>query len=103
MHEGNIRKVITVNKTYKPSVTCTITYEFNYGSVSNNLKDRPISNPSSNRPEFCGVCQECLWTYDMELHYDSKHSGVECPENFLISVDEREKVLNLSVNLVYLR
>ncbi len=63
-------------------------------TVSNNLKDRPISNPSSNRPEFCGVCQECLWTYDMELHYDSKHSGVECPENFLISADEREKVLN---------
>ena len=90
MHEGNIRKIITGNRTYKPSVACTLFKEFNYASVLK--EDRPLSNPSSNRPEFCDVCQECLWSYDMELHYESKHPGVECLMK--ISPDEREKVLN---------
>ena len=91
LHSGSVQKITTRNKASKAIVDCPYFKSFNYQSVLKLTK----SNPSSNRPEFCSVCNSCLWSYNMLLHFQEKHHDVPCP--FLISELEREAVLNFKI------
>ena len=91
LHSGNVQKITTRNKASKAIVDCPYFKSFNYQSVLKLTK----SNPSSNRPECCSVCNSCLWSYNMLLHFQEKHHDVPCP--FLISELEREAVLNFKI------
>lgn len=49
------------------------------------------SSPCTNRPVNCTICDETYWSYNIYIHYNEKHSGVECP--FLINEEEKSFVL----------
>ena len=86
-----MQKITTRNKASKAIVDCPYLKSFNYLSVLKLTK----SNPSSNRPECCNICNSCLWSYNMILHYKEKHHDVTC--QLLISEAERETVLNFKI------
>lgn len=47
----------------------------------------------TNRPEWCNAdaCKSvCVWTYNMETHYQKYHTGKNVPSGFLISENERK-------------
>ena len=48
------------------------------------------TNPSSNRPENCTMCNSCVWSYNFLLHYQERHHGVVC--TILIKEEEFEVV-----------
>ena len=75
LHPGNVRKITTRGKDFKPIVDCQYFYKFSYAAVMKNT----LSNPLSNIPDCCPCCGCCVWTYEMMLNYQDKHNGVPFP------------------------
>ena len=45
--------------------------------TNNNLV---LSNPCSNRPVHCELCETVYWSYNLASHYLLIHPGIKCPE-----------------------
>ena len=52
-------------------------------------------SPCTNHPDNCSICKNVYWTYNMEEHYKFSHPSVTSP--FLLSDDEKKKVVNLLI------
>jgi hypothetical protein len=57
--------------------------------------------PCTNRLIFCPSCDEILWSYNVGLHYDKFHLGIDSAifENLVASRAELQAVLNFGVKL----
>ena len=57
--------------------------------------------PCTNRLIFCPSCDEILWSYNVGLHYDKFHLGIDSAifENLVASRAEIQAVLNFGVKL----
>jgi Pyruvate/2-oxoacid:ferredoxin oxidoreductase delta subunit len=43
----------------------------------------------ANCSAFCPICKTMVWKYVMELHYSTKHAGIDLPTHFMIGPLER--------------
>ena len=91
LHSGNVQKSCTRNKASKAISDCQYYYNFSYRSVLKLTK----SNPSSNRPGNCSICNFCVWSYNFLLHFHEKHQGVACP--IIISEEERDVIIQYKI------
>jgi hypothetical protein len=86
-----IRLVVTSGKgknaTWGPFSDCKYFKSFALKSSTNLSKNTPCSN----RPVNCSICNETYWSYNISIHYNEKHSSVECP--FIIKDEEKNLVL----------
>ena len=85
---------------YPPSLIDNFTLKTNNNINNNNLWYRSVlkltkSNPSSNRPENCSICNCCVWSYNFLLHFHEKHQGVACP--IIISEEERDVIIQYKI------
>ena len=91
LHSGNVQKSCTRNKASKAISDCQYYYNFSYRSVLKLTK----SNPSSNRPGNCSICNCCVWSYNFLLHFHEKHQGVAFP--IIISEEERDVIIQYKI------
>jgi hypothetical protein len=78
-----------VNGTYKTASNCKYFYPFSMKSCTK----QSTNNPCSNRAYICQLCNNtAIWTYNLALHYEQKHEGMDCP----VKITTEEKNLILS-------
>jgi hypothetical protein len=69
------------SQTKTPFSTCEAFVKFSMAAAAK-ISDR---SPCTNRPIECLACKEIFWSYNMELHYASKHPKVNIPTEFEIT------------------
>ena len=81
-----------------PSKKQSGTGQIRWGSAAKQTNNAPCTNT----PIECVACDATnpgrwVWKYNMALHYSRVHSALECPSEFTVTADEREKVLSWSL------
>ena len=61
---------------------------------ANNSTER---SPCTNRPVICKQCNECVWSYNIKIHFDESHPGILIIENLYPNDFEIKQVLSLKV------
>ena len=87
LHKLRIRQF---NIATKPKSNCSYFFTFNLKPTSNGS----IRSPCTNRPIVCEICNECIWSYNINYHYQSKHNLNDVPNELKITEDEKKRVLS---------
>ena len=78
------------NKILKVWSDCEYYHIFNFKSDYEKVVP---SNPCTNRPVICEICQGTYWTYNMKIHYEQSHNHITVPK--YVSDQERVAVLKM--------
>ena len=69
------------SKTLGPKSNCSYFFTFSLKPASKGS----IRSPCTNRPIICEICNECIWSYNINYHYQSKHNLNDVPNELKIT------------------
>ena len=49
-----------------------------------------IRSPCTNRPIICEICNECIWSYNINYHYQNKNNLNDVPIELKITEEEKK-------------
>ena len=74
--------------TLVPGSNCEYLSKFSLKSAAKSTK----SGPCTNRPVLCDQCKTVQWSYNLPIHFRSKHSDYPVPKRI---ADEEEKFMGI--------
>ena len=81
------------NKTEGADSNCMYFVKFSYQHAINSSE----RSPCTNRPVVCMQCKQCIWSYNILIHYNEVHPGVLILETCQPNDKEIKQVLSLKI------
>ena len=85
--------IIKKNKTEGADSNCMYFVKFSYQHAINSSE----RSPCTNRPVVCMQCKQCIWSYNILIHYNEVHPGVLILETCQPNDKEIKQVLSLKI------
>ena len=84
------------NVAGKNSPLCPLSNCIYFQKFSLKAAEKSTTNsPCTNRPVECVICKLIIWSYNIKIHYDRIHTGIQIP--FMISDDEKKRIKALNI------